>query len=350
MRTSCRRAVMEILAGPAVAALVLVASPNTNANTEGKGAAPHTNPEPIAYTVAPGNNLFRLALEHGTTVEAIQRANGLNSTRIHVGQTLAIPQGEKAQMATTKGERASTAQPSAAAHGQDGHAGPAHWEYEGPSGPEAWGKLSPEFVACSEGQAQTPIDVSKAVPMGLSDIKFHYQPGKGQVVNNGHTIQVNYAQGSSIEVDGQSYNLAQFHFHTPSEHTVNGKRYDMELHFVHKNEKGQLAVVGVLMDKGANNEALTGLWAALPQEAGAQAELTEEMALTNLLPANRRVFRYSGSLTTPPCSEGVKWLLMESPIVVSDAQVQAFQQLFPHNSRPVQPLNNRVVLLDADSE
>ena len=186
--------------------------------------------------------------------------------------------------------------------------------------------------------------------MGLSDIKFHYSSGKGQIVNNGHTIQVNYPKGSSIEVDGRYYQLVQFHFHTPSEHTVKGKQYDMELHLVHKDAEGHLVVIGVLMEKGEHNQALDVVWEAFPKEAGAPKDLPGDVNATAFLPAGHQVYRYMGSLTTPPCSEGVKWLLMQTPTAVSATQAQAFQKLFPYNSRPVQPLNNRVVLLDADAD
>ncbi|MGE0681343.1 MAG: carbonic anhydrase [Candidatus Binatia bacterium] len=228
--------------------------------------------------------------------------------------------------------------------------GSVHWEYEGPNGPDSWGKLSPEFAACAEGHAQTPIDITRPVLMGLSDIKFHYTPGNGQIVNNGHTIQVNYPKGNSIEIDGRHYELVQFHFHTPSEHTVKGKHYDMELHLVHKDAEGHIAVVGVLMEKGENNEMLNDIWAAFPKEAGAPKDFAATLDASALLPTDHRAYRYTGSLTTPPCSENVKWLLMESPITVSQAQVQVFQKLFPSNSRPIQPVNNRVVLLDADAD
>jgi carbonic anhydrase len=350
MTPHSQRFFTHVLAVPAAAVLFLVLPLMAAANSEDHPATSGESTK-IHYTVAPGNNLFRIALTHGTTVEAIQQENGLTSTRIHVGQTLTIPQADTKPIAVVKKETPQTPHTEASKPQRKSTPGQeAHWEYEGPNGPSAWGKLSPEFAACAEGRAQTPIDIAQPVLMGLSDIKFHYTPGKGQIVNNGHTMQINYPKGSSIEVDGRHYELIQFHFHTPSEHTIKGKRYDMELHLVHKDAEGHLVVVGVLMKKGENNDALNAVWAAFPQEAGAPKNLAGEVNANAVLPTGRRFYRYTGSLTTPPCSENVKWLLMESPITVSQAQVQVFQKLFPYNSRPVQPVNNRVVLLDADSD
>lgn len=177
--------------------------------------------------------------------------------------------------------------------------GPVHWTYEGAEGPEFWGELRPDSL-CSTGQEQTPIDAPATAPTNPADITFNYQPTALTIFNNGHTVQVNYDEGSSIDVGGKTYNLKQFYFHTPSEHTLKGQPTDLEMHLVHQSADGQLAVVGVMLKQGAENSTYAPVFNNMP---GAVNDVTVNAA--DLLPAERTYYRYNGSLTTPPCSEGV---------------------------------------------
>lgn len=221
-----------------------------------------------------------------------------------------------------------------------------HWGYEGEHGPGHWGEMSAEYAACSKGKSQSPIDITRPEKNGHETIAFDYKPSKLNILNNGHTIQVNYDKGSSITINGVPYQLVQFHFHDPSEHTVGGKSYPVELHLVHKNDRGELAVVGVLIEKGEENGALKAVWANLPSKADEKKELNETVNAGELLPRERHFYRYSGSLTTPPCSESVKWLVIDSPIQMSEAQINRFKEIIKDNNRPVQPLNGRKVVVD----
>jgi len=221
----------------------------------------------------------------------------------------------------------------------------AHWSYNGKTGPDQWGHLNPKYRACSSGREQSPINITHGKTKDIGNIRFYYKPSKLNVLNNGHTIQVEYDKGSSIRIDGERYDLLQFHFHTPSEHTIEGSSYPMELHLVHKNKKGDLAVVGVMMVVGKHNSAFESLWENLPAKEGKE-NLAEKINVAGILPPGERTFRYTGSLTTPPCSEGVKWNVLLSPISISNEQLLAFQDLFKNNSRPVQKLGKRVLWED----
>lgn len=218
-----------------------------------------------------------------------------------------------------------------------------HWAYEGEHGPEHWGDMSKDYASCSHGKTQSPIDISGAQNEALPDIGFAYKPSKTNILNNGHTIQVNYDEGSSITLDGVQYSLLQFHFHDPSEHTVAGKSFGMEVHLVHKNAKGELAVVGLLIQEGKENTVLAETWKNMPAKADEKKTLAVSINAQDLLPEGHTYYRYSGSLTTPPCSEGVNWLVFKSPIEMSKAQIAAFKKLINKNARPVQPLNTRTV-------
>jgi carbonic anhydrase len=225
-----------------------------------------------------------------------------------------------------------------------GHGHSAHWGYEGEIGPAHWGDLSPEYSACKEGKMQSPVDITGAVKADLDDIEFNYNDVPLMIINNGHAIQVNYAGDSSIEVNGKEYKLLQFHFHGPSENTVNGKPYDMEAHLVHKSSDGELAVVAVFMKKGKKNDFIQTLWKYMPEEEGKERSVRSvKINASQLLPADKTYYSFTGSLTTPPCSEGVKWMVMKTPIEVSAKQIAKFSSIFEMNARPVQPLNGRII-------
>jgi carbonic anhydrase len=225
---------------------------------------------------------------------------------------------------------------------------PPHWTYEGEEGPEHWGDLSEDYATCGTGEAQSPIDLTSPVEAGLVNIEFHYSESALSIFNNGHTIQVKYDEGSSIVYNETTFNLLQFHFHHPSEHTVDGEPADMEIHFVHADEKGNLAVVGVLLVVGDEADAdYAEIYDNLPAEAGDPPESTElRVNAANLLPEEQTFFTYSGSLTTPPCSQGVRWLVMAEPVQISAEEAEAFGSLFELNARPVQAQNQRDLLLD----
>ena len=218
------------------------------------------------------------------------------------------------------------------------------WGYRGDIGPAHWGALDPAFAACAQGSEQSPVDLTEAQPSQQPSVAFDYVRLAGEVVNNGHTIQVNLGRGSGITVDETRYELVQFHFHGGSEHTVDGLRFPTEMHLVHQNGDGQLAVVGVLLREGDANEALAPVWELMPALRAAAAPMPVSLDLMALLPENRSAWRYAGSLTTPPCTEGVSWLVMTQPVTLSAAQIATFNALYDGNYRPVQPLNDRVLV------
>jgi len=227
------------------------------------------------------------------------------------------------------------------------NAEPPHWTYEGKEGPEHWGELAASFAVCGTGKSQSPIDVSAVSAEDLANISFHYQPSEVNILNNGHTVQINYDAGSYMELDGMRYDVLQFHHHAPSEHAVDGKLYAAEFHIVHKNANGGLAVVGILVEEGAENQAFTPYINNLPSEKSDPKDAGVTINAADFLPAIQTTYRYSGSLTTPPCSEGVKWNLMTTPVEMSAAQLAALEALFEHgNNRPVQPLNDRLLIED----
>jgi carbonic anhydrase len=222
---------------------------------------------------------------------------------------------------------------------------PVHWSYEGEEGPAHWGELSEDFAACGEGMEQSPVDVPASAPVNAADIGFNYQATDLNIVNNGHTIKVNYNEGSSMEIDGKTYNLLQFHFHALSEHTIGGNYSDGEMHLVHQSSDGEYAVVGVMLERGAENAAFAPVWDNMPAEEGEPQTISGvSVNAADLLPADQSYYRYNGSFTTPPCTEGVKWFVMSNPVELSDAQMGAFEAIYNGNYRPVQPFNARTFL------
>ncbi|HVP67985.1 MAG TPA: carbonic anhydrase family protein [Anaeromyxobacteraceae bacterium] len=221
---------------------------------------------------------------------------------------------------------------------------PPHWTYEGVHGPANWANLEPAFETCRLGKHQSPIDIRGAKAAALPPIQFAYQPSPLKIIDNGHTVQVIYAPGSVITVGDKKYELQQFHFHHPAEEKVNGRSYPLVAHLVHKSAEGKLAVVAVLLANGRANPFIEALWKHLPAEEGkemAPAGVTVDVA--KLLPVKRGYYTFSGSLTTPPCTEEVTWFVLKTPAQVSKNDVAVFAKKYPHNARPVQPLNARVV-------
>ena len=231
------------------------------------------------------------------------------------------------------------------------------FSYEGATGPAQWANLTTDYISCGMGKNQSPINIvddisnsHNSISVDLSDISFNYFNTALTIENNGHTIEVVYDEGSSININGKSYELLQFHFHTPSEHTINGQHAPMEMHLVHKSEDDSLAVVGVLIIAGAENPALSDIVEHIPTlESEVETIANTFIDANNILPVERMEYRYSGSLTTPPCSEGVKWLVLQTPIEMSQAQIDAFSVVMGNNNRPVQSLNAREILSNSQS-
>jgi carbonic anhydrase len=226
----------------------------------------------------------------------------------------------------------------------------AHWSYEGETGPDHWGDLDPDYAECSAGEAQSPIDIASPTAQDLVDVTISYQPVSPlKIVNNGHTIQVTIDPGSTAEIDGVAFELKQFHFHTPSEHSTAGEHQAMELHFVHKTSDDQTAVLGVFLKEGEGGEAFEPIFAHLPADEGPEQTVEATVNPVDLLPTVRTTYRYGGSLTTPPCTEGVHWLLFTEPVEISPEQVEAFRAIIATNNRPIQPVNDRTIEEDTSA-
>jgi carbonic anhydrase len=217
------------------------------------------------------------------------------------------------------------------------------WSYEGATGPQAWGRLKPEYARCASGTRQSPIDIRDGFKVQLDPIEFDYRASPFRVLDNGHAIQVTPAPGSTIDVLGRRYALQQFHLHRPSETRIDGRSFEMELHLVHQDEAGRLAVVAVLLEQGTPNSALQMALNHLPLEKGEEQAARVPIDLKALLPQDRRYYSYMGSLTTPPCSEGVLWLVLKQPMPMSAEQLALFARLYAANARPVQPGAGRMV-------
>lgn len=249
----------------------------------------------------------------------------------------------------TTSQQTATETPSAA------HEAP-HWSYEGETGPTHWSSISSDWSPCGGGTNQSPIDIGKTVNADLPEMRAKFRPVQLKIIhqehvadeiNNGHTIQVNYTQGDTLGIGDEAFALAQYHFHSPSEHTVGGKQYPMEMHLVHTSPDGRLAVIGVFIEEGAHNAAFDPIWTNLPKTKGVEMHLEHvTVDVDKLLPSKTTSYRYDGSLTTPPCSEGVKWIVMTTPIQMSRDQIGAFRAVVHANNRPVQPLNGRSVVTD----
>jgi carbonic anhydrase len=220
---------------------------------------------------------------------------------------------------------------------------PSHWDYSGTAGPDAWARMQPEYGKCASGTRQSPIDIRGGIAVDLEPIHFDYRPSSFSVIDNGHTVQVNVEPGNSITITGRRYELVQFHFHRPSEERVNGRQYDMVAHLVHKDPEGRLAVVAVLLDRGSAQAIVQAVWNNLPLEKGEEVHAGTRIDLSQLLPEDKRYYTYMGSLTTPPCSEGVLWMVMKQPVPISVEQVSIFARLYPMNARPIQQADGRLI-------
>jgi carbonic anhydrase len=219
-----------------------------------------------------------------------------------------------------------------------------HWAYTGEHGPEHWGDLSPKFVQCKVGLNQSPINIVDAIDADLPTLELDYNTSTVDLVNNGHTAQANVQPGNYLRVGGQVFELIQFHLHTPSEHRINGKSFLMETHYVHRNEKGELAVLALLHNEGPGSETLDGYERKIPKELNKPVDYRESLAGIPITRVDKAYYRYNGSLTTPPCSEGVHWYVLKQSSPVSLAQQALYQKLIGDDARGPQPINARLVL------
>ncbi|MCL4110530.1 UNVERIFIED_CONTAM: hypothetical protein GTU68_060020 [Idotea baltica] len=217
----------------------------------------------------------------------------------------------------------------------------AAWSYSGDTGPVHWGNLCPDYALAKDGKRQSPINIEGTEPEPSPRIVFNYCPSKINLVYNGHTIEEAEEEGSSIAVAGRCFELKQFHFHAPSEHAINGKHAAMEMHLVHKDDAGRVAVIGVMINEGNHNPAFDALWQFLPTEGNKERQFEQTVDATDLLPKAREYFHYMGSFTTPPCTEGVFWYVLRSPIELSAKQIAKFTGIINNNNRPIQALNDR---------
>jgi carbonic anhydrase len=218
------------------------------------------------------------------------------------------------------------------------------WGYDGKTGPFNWSKLDPAYKACNSGKDQSPIDIRGAhLDKALQPVEFHYPAGPMTLKNTGHTVEVTPPAGSYIVVGGTRYDLVQFHFHHPGEEPVKGKLADMSLHLVHKSADGKLLVIAVRLNEGNPNAVLAALWAHLPKATGATDTVTESMSPAGLLPSDRAYWTYEGSLTAPPCTEGVRWIVYKQEVDLSRDQLRSFGFLYKVNSRMVQADHGRKI-------
>lgn len=222
-----------------------------------------------------------------------------------------------------------------------------HWGYTGHNTPETWGSLSPKYHTCSDGLNQSPINVTSSIhDTSFKPLELTYtKNGSKEIVNNGHTVQVNMEPGDTLVVDGITFELKQFHFHTPSENHIEGKSFPLEAHFVHLDKDGNIAVVALMFEEGAENTELAKVWAQMPQKAGDKNELKLSDIASVLLPKDQHYYRFNGSLTTPPCTEGVRWFVLKTPVTISKKQVEQFKHIMHHaNNRPIQKTNARIII------
>ena len=339
----------------ALAATLLVAWPVQAADAHAAPAEPaKPAAKPAAATVAAAANPMDTLREKLASKLGAARAPDAPSPYVvrvvaksgdAVRGAAAVPGDSKAAKAANADSHGASAAKVArlrsAAPGPDAHA--AHWGYNGAGGPDQWGLMKPEFSTCASGTRQSPIDIRSGVRVDLEPIQFDYRPTGFRVVDNGHTIQVNLDGGNSIEVQGRRFDLLQFHFHRPSEERIDGRQFDMVAHLVHKDPEGRLAVVAVLLDRGSAHPLVQAVWNNLPLEKGSEVVVRANLDMNHLLPADRRYFTYMGSLTTPPCSEGVLWMVMQQPVPIANDQINVFSRLYPMNARPIQQASGRLI-------
>jgi carbonic anhydrase len=233
---------------------------------------------------------------------------------------------------------------------------PVHWGYTGDVDPSHWGSLSPVYAACGEGKGQSPIDIISKSESGspnlsldfkTTSLKIAHHEHVDDILDNGHTIQVTVEEGSSFTLNDKTYNLKQFHFHTPSEHTVDGKHFPMEMHWVHQSDDGSFGVIGILFEEGKANENFAKIIEHMPSLPGESSHFTDVKLDLNIhVPKDISAYHYIGSFTTPPCTENVEWLVLRNKFTMSKDQIAAFSSRLKNNNRPVQATNDRKLTID----
>lgn len=311
------------------------------------GASPASGTEEKSTPALPGNGKVSAPVPMSALRELLDKTIAEVRARQEVAAVVRV--SPKKAPAKPKPSTSHTA--TSAAHGatnkgataEAAHHESAHWGYAGEGGPEAWGSLKPENRLCSLGQRQSPIDIRDGIKVELEPIQFDYRPTQFRVIDNGHTVQVNLEPGNSIVISGRRYDLLQFHFHRPSEERINSRQFDMVAHLVHKDVQGRLAVVAVLMEQGPAHPMVQLVWNSLPLEKHTEQYAPVMLDMTRMLPEKREYYTYMGSLTTPPCSEGVLWLVMKQPASMSPEQIGIFSRLYPMNARPIQSTAGRLI-------
>ena len=333
----------KLLAGLLAVALPLAVSSIAQAqSTEAKPAGKRLEDDP--YALEKLKNILQSGIPELMTVKVKNTSAGSDSA-----SSGSVTGGKKNKAASAERQvpPALGLAPTTVAAKDKGHtAHDAHWSYEGETGPYNWGKMKSEFNTCDNGKTQSPIHIQPGdtVAADLEPLAFDSGPLLGKITHNGHTIQVDISGNHMLTVKGKVYKLVQFHFHHPAEEMINYKGFAMVAHMVHKSAEGKLAVVGVLIDVGEENPVLSKIWARMPMKEGESYNLeASNMSVADLLPKNTGYYTFAGSLTTPPCSEGVLWMVMKTPASLSLAQLNTFKRLFPLNARPTQALNARLV-------
>jgi carbonic anhydrase len=294
-----------------------------------KPATPTPTPTPAAPAVSESDAEAELAAKIATRLAAM-RAN-------QAARAAAAAKARQAADARRKQQAAAVAAIAAKPFHSD------TWSYEGETGPANWGRINKAWTKCGSGARQSPIDIRDGMKVELEQISFDYKPSSFSVTDNGHTIQVDVAGGNYLNVQNRQYELVQFHFHRPGEERINGKSFEMVVHLVHKDAEGKQAVLAVLLERGRAQSTIQTVWNNLPLEKHDVIRPTIVLDLAELLPEKRDYFTYMGSLTTPPCDEGVLWMVMKNPVQASPAQMALFSRLYPMNARPVQASAGRVI-------
>ena len=331
------------------------AQTTTNDVLANKRINPHTAPPPAAAAAAPPKTQdplerlqARLAERLGARMAAAEAKDGseLRVVSRAPGDAGMVKAGSGAKTATRPRVAASSAASSSATNKTIGVAGAwvaQVWSYDGASGPDAWAQLKPEYATCAKGERQSPIDVRDGIKVQLDAVQFHYQAPDFRVIDDGRTVRVLVATGSWMEVMGRRYELKHLQFHRPSEVHLNGKAFDMAVHFVHQDADGRSAIVAVQLERGSAHSVVQAVWNNLPLEKGVEQAARSPLDLLALLPTDQRYITFMGSMTAPPCQEGVLWLVMKQPVGVSSYQIDVFSRLYPMNARPLQALNGRMV-------
>ena len=220
----------------------------------------------------------------------------------------------------------------------------AHWTYEGDEGQKNWASLDERFAMCEKGLNQSPINITSAIDAELSPLIFEGEAKATTFINNGHTVQANFQGGNYVIIDNKKYGLKQIHFHTPSENHIDGEAFPLEAHLVHVDKNNDLAVIGIMFKVSSDNSVLNKLLRNLPENKDDKEEVKSEIFGYEILPEAKEYYRFNGSLTTPPCSEGVKWVVLKTPVEISQSQLNDFMNVMPKNARDIQELNARIIL------